>query len=186
MASVRTFIALELPGVVGRTLADTIGVLKVLGDKVRWVRPEGVHLTLKFLGDIEESRVPEVVACVQQASGKAAPLMLRTSGLGGFPDRDRARVVWVGIAGDLQPLALLQKEIEEALAQIGFPEERRKFFAHLTLGRVRRRPVSLPSEAAESVQSVNFRVDRVTVMKSDLRPEGAVYTPLGYGLIKGT
>ena len=186
MAPVRIFIALELPGVVGRTLGDTIGILRVLGNQVRWVRPEGVHLTLKFLGDVDEARAPEVVACVQQASGKVAPFTVRTSGLGGFPDRERARVVWVGIAGDLQPLALLQREIEGALAQIGFPEDRRKFFPHLTLGRVRRRPVSLPSGATESVQSVNFRVDRVTVMKSDLRPDGAVYTPLGYGQIGAT
>ena len=141
MALVRTFVALELPGVVGQTLADTIERLKGAAGGVRWVRPEGIHLTLKFLGDVEETRIPEIVAAVQQASGGTAPFTLQTSEVGGFPRLERARVLWVGLEGDLETLAGLQMEVEGALGTLGFPPERRRFFPHLTLGRARRHPV---------------------------------------------
>ena len=184
MALLRTFVALELPGVVAKALAAIIDRLKVTTGGVRWVRPEGIHLTLKFLGDVEEARIPEIVAAVQQSAGKAALFTLETSDVGGFPGLDRARVLWVGLGGDLEALEGLQQEVERALGSLGFPPEQRKFFPHLTLGRARRHPVKIAANPAGAVKTVSFRPDRVAVMKSDLQPDGAVYTALGYGMLK--
>ena len=184
MEPVRTFVALELPEAAVQTLAGVIDRLSRLQDRVRWTRPEGMHLTLKFLGDVEAEKVPEVVDAVGKVAGKAAPFSLHTAEIGGFPGEDRARVVWVGVGGDLDALTGLQAGVEAALSPLGFPPERRRFFPHLTLGRARRNPVAVPPEPAGSVRSPDFRVERVTVMKSDLRPGGAVYTALGYGRLK--
>ncbi len=183
MGLVRTFVAVGLPGEVVRTLAATIDCLREVGDGVRWVRPEGIHLTLKFLGDVEEAQIPDVVAAVEQVAGEVAPFTLQTAGAGGFPSRDRARVLWVGIEGDLEALKRLQDGVERVLNSLGFPPERRRFTAHLTLGRARRRPVALSGDMAGPIQPVRFRVERVDVMKSDLRPEGAVYSVLGCGAL---
>ena len=183
MASIRTFVALELPGVVRQTLADMQSNLDFLDRKVRWVRPEGVHLTLKFLGDVSEAQVPAIVSAVQEAAANAQVLRLSTSGIGGFPNLDRARVVWVGIQGDLEPLQDLQGRVDDLLEGAGFPAEKRRFFPHVTLGRARRNAVRVPEDRAGPVPSVHFQVDRVTVIKSELNPDGAVYSPLGYGLL---
>ena len=183
METVRTFVAVELPAVVGETLAEAVGHLSHLDDRVRWVRPENIHLTIKFLGDVQEPMLQQVVAAVQGAVRYASPFTLKTSRVGGGPNLERARVIWVRVAGDVAELSALQTEVETALLALDFPRERREFLPHLTLGRARRRPVELPDEVP--CQEVSFRVDRVTVFKSDLRPAGPVYTPLGYGLLAG-
>ncbi len=183
MGSVRTFVAVELPDEVVRTLAAVIDGLREAGDGVRWVRPEGIHLTLKFLGDVEEAQIPGVVAAVARVAGEVAPFTLQTAGVGGFPSRDRARVLWVGIEGDSGALKRLQAGVERVLHPLGFPPERRRFTAHVTLGRARRRPVTLLRDMAGPTEPVRFWVARVDVMKSDLRPEGAVYSVLGGGAL---
>ncbi|MCZ6634728.1 MAG: RNA 2',3'-cyclic phosphodiesterase [bacterium] len=183
MASIRIFVALELPGVVRQILADTQSNLDFLDRKVRWVRPEGMHLTLKFVGDVCEGQVPVIVSAVQEAAANTQVLRLSTSGMGGFPNLDRARVVWVGIQGDLEPLRDLQGRVDDLLEGAGFPAEKRRFFPHVTFGRARRNPVQVPKDRAGPVPSVHFQVDRVTVIKSELKPDGAVYSPLGYGLL---
>ncbi len=91
MAPVRTFVAVELPDAVGRALGATIDGLRRVVDGVRWVRPEGIHLTLKFLGDVEEAQIPEVVGAVGRAAGEVAPFALQTGGVGGFPRRGTGR-----------------------------------------------------------------------------------------------
>ena len=184
MAHVRTFIAVELPGAVRETLAGVTNRLRGQVGEVRWVQPEGIHLTLKFLGDVETERIPDVVSAVRAAAGEVAAFTLRTTHLGGFPVRDRARVLWVGLEGDVAALADLQGRVEGALVGLGFEKERREFSPHLTLGRARKQPVSLPEDVLDP-EAVSFRVERVTVMKSDLQPGGAVYTPQGYGPLAG-
>ena len=184
MGSVRTFVALELPWAVGITLAAAIERLAFLGNKVRWVRPEGAHLTLKFLGDVDEARVPGVVAAVQDAASGIPPFTLKTAHLGGFPRLERARVFWLGLQGDVDVVCRLQERVEQVLAPMGFAPERRRFFPHITLGRARRNPVGGAPASGAAVPAVHFPVDRVVVMKSDLQPGGAVYSPLGYGLLE--
>ena len=184
MAGIRTFVALEMPVAVKRQVVSVARHLSHLG-QMRWVRSEGVHLTLKFLGDVEENRVADIVSAVQQVASKFQPFALSTAGLGGFPRLERARVLWLGVEGDLERLRILQGRIAQKLEDLGFERERRRFFAHVTVGRARRKPVRVIAENATKWRAVNFSVDRVSVMKSTLRPEGAVYTPLGYGMFEG-
>ena len=182
MAGMRTFVALEMPAAVKRqaiSIARDLSHLK----QMRWARPEGVHLTLKFLGDVEEDRIPDMVSVVQQITSQFRPLKLLTAGVGGFPRLESARVLWLGVEGDLGRLGALQSQIAQQLEALGFERERRRFVAHVTLGRARRKPVRVPPEQANKWRPVNFFIDRVSVMKSTLRPEGAVYTPLGHGML---
>ena len=185
MAGIRTFVALEMPVVVKRQVVFVAHHLSHLG-QMRWVRSEGVHLTLKFLGDVEENRVADIVSVVQQVASKFQPLALSTAGLGGFPRLERAQVLWLGVEGDLEQLRVLQGRIAQKLEGLGFERERRQFFAHVTVGRARRKPVRVTAENVKTWRAVNFTIDRVSVMKSTLRPEGAVYTPLGYGMFEGS
>ena len=184
MAGIRTFVALEMPVAVKRQVVSVARHMSHL-DQMRWVRPEGVHLTLKFLGDVKENRVADIVSAVQQVASKFQPFALSTAGLGGFPRLERARVLWLGVEGDLGQLRILQDRIAQKLEDLGFERERRRFFPHVTVGRVRRKPVRLTAENAKKWRAVNFTVDRVSVMESTLRPDGAVYTTLGYGIFKG-
>ncbi len=184
MAGIRTFVALEMPVAVKRQVVSVARHMSHLG-QMRWVRSEGVHLTLKFLGDVEENRVADVVLAVQRVASKFQPLALSTAGLGGFPHLESARVLWLGVEGDLERLRILQGRIAHKLEDLGFERERRRFFAHVTVGRVRRKPVRMTAENAKKWRAVNFTVDRVSVMKSTLRPDGAVYTTLGYGMLTG-
>ena len=183
MAQVRTFIAVELPGAVREILFGVARRLRGQVGGVRWVRPEGIHLTLKFLGDVEAERIPDVVSAAQAVAREVAAHTLRTTQLGGFPSRGRARVLRVGLEGDVEALADLQGRMDGALVGLGFEKERRGFSPHLTLGRARKQPVSLPEDVLDP-EAVSFRVERVTVMKSDLQP-GAVYTAQGYGPLAG-
>ena len=185
MAFLRTFIALELPGVVRQTLANAICRLEYLGDRVRWTKPDSAHVTLKYLGDVDAVRIQELVDTTRQVTADVRPLVLKTTGLGGFPNRDMARVIWMGLGGDLDGLCDLQARIEAGFERLGFATERGKFFPHVTLGRVRRGPVGVDADRVGTVQAVHFQVDRAVVMQSVLRPDGAVYTPLGYGVFTG-
>lgn len=184
MANIRVFVALELPGAVGLQVAEVAKDLRHL-DQVRWVRQEGVHLTLKFLGDIDKRILPKVVDVVKQVTARFQPLMLATADLGAFPKHDKAQVLWLGVTGDIDLLKTLQEQIDVALESIGFKPERRKFKAHITVGRVRRKPVKIDKRALKVLRPIHFSIDRVSVMKSDLHPDGAVYTPMGYGLLGG-
>ncbi|MDP6775177.1 MAG: RNA 2',3'-cyclic phosphodiesterase [Candidatus Latescibacteria bacterium] len=161
MPTVRTFVALEFPAVVGQTLGAIIDRLRQAGDGVRWVRPESTHLTLKFLGEVDEARIPDVVQAVKEISGTFVPFTLRTSDVGGFPNRERAKVVWVGVEGDLEALSRLQKDVDEALGSLGFPRDERKYFPHLTLGRARRKPVEVDEAESTRHSAVSFRVERL-------------------------
>ena len=183
MATIRTFVAIEMPGLVRQALAATVSHLSHLDDRVRWVAPENIHLTLKFLGDVEESGLQGVTRAVESVAARSGPFTLKTVAAGGGPHASKARVVWIHVGGDLDALSELQSGIEAASEELGFPREKRKFLPHLTLGRARRAPVTLPESTP--CQSVSFRADRLTVYKSDLRPSGAVYSPLGYGQLSG-
>jgi 2'-5' RNA ligase len=184
MADIRTFIAFELPGVVAQRVTDVIHRLSFLGDKVRWVKADNVHLTLRFLGDISPELVPEIVTIVQNVTHEMAPLTLCVAGLGGFSDLKNARVIWLGVQGDVDRLRHLHELLEARLTPFGLEPDRRKYFPHITLGRARRNAVDVDVARVGPVQPIHFRVDRLTVLKSELRPEGTVYKPLGYGLLK--
>ncbi len=183
---VRLFLAINLPAEIKEKLAALQNELAESRADVRWVRPEGIHLTLKFLGNVSEDRIEEIVAAAQEAIKKASPgvIKLGIKGLGTFPPHKAPRVVWAGLTGDLVPLARLQQALEEALARIGFEKENRPFIPHLTLGRVKssRRKEALLKKIEkyreEEITPEIIEVSEIVLYQSTLHPKGAIYTPL--------
>ena len=180
--SIRTFIALELPATVISLLRAVQQDLKQLNIRARWVRPENIHLTLKFLGDVSPGAVEAISAAMTDAANGFAPVKLVVRGIGVFPSVKRPRVIWVGLGGSIRPLLDLQSRLEEKLAEVGIAKGKRSFKAHLTLGRIKQPPGAdlirqMITEYA-TLSSDDFTCDQVTLFKSDLKPSGAVYTKL--------
>ena len=182
MEKLRTFIAIKISPEFMQQCAILIDELKTLSAAVKWVRPESIHLTLKFLGHITPDQLEQVKETVKDVVKKQRRFELEASGLGAFPSLDRPRVFWVGLAGSgRQQLMVLQKQLETALAQIGFPEEKRAFKPHLTLGRVKSsRQLTRVIEKIKSTTfpHIAFPVTDILIMRSELRPDGARYSVL--------
>lgn len=177
----RLFIALNLPEEVQQALWAAVAPLRDLGLPVKWVRPEGIHLTLKFLGEVPEAREGEFVAALGRAAVGARALPLALGGFGVFPDFRRPRVLWVGVAPD-PALELLQDRVEREFAPLGFPTEAQTFRPHLTLGRAAREARARDFRSGGLEQSVGaLRFDEtvlvtsVDLMQSTLQSGGAVY-----------
>ena len=145
-----------------------------------------LHVTLKFLGPIEETRVPAIADALGAAASRRAPFDLAVRGLGAFPDVSRPRVVWAGLE-EARALGVLAGEVDGALAALGLPRESRPFSAHVTLGRVRepRRNPALAAALARPADFGRLAVTRVSLMRSDLGPGGARYTELAGVLLAG-
>jgi 2'-5' RNA ligase len=183
---IRSFIAIQLPEEVREGLAKLRKELERDEHKfVKWVAPGGIHLTLKFLGNIPSKRVAEITEAIAEAAQGISPFHLEISCLGAFPSLRQARVFWVGIGGEVEKLSRLQQNIDSALAILGFAKEERSFVPHLTLARLR--PGASPLERrnfGELVDSTIFEdkyhieVEAVSLMRSQLTPAGAVYTCL--------
>lgn len=192
MEQIRSFIAIELSGEVKQALARLQDGLKT-GSRtpVRWVDPNSIHLTLKFLGDIDASLTGRITAVMEEAVRGLRPFHIDVGGLGVFPNPRRVQVVWVGLAGEVERLVLLQKRIEVGLTPLGFAAESRSFTPHLTLARVRDR--ATPQERQDLgrlIQGTRFEadcglyVDSVQLMKSQLTPEGPIYSRLSSVVLK--
>jgi len=152
---------------------------------VRWVRANGIHLTLKFLGDTELERIPDVKQVLFDMAKPHPVFSIRLAGLGCFPNTRRPRVVWLRVEEDSGVLLALQAATEAACRELGFEPETRPFSPHLTLGRVRRdaEPKSLTDlgqavEREESQPLGSLSVEEICLFQSDLRSDGAVYTRL--------
>ena len=187
MSVVRAFIAIDLPASLRLQLAKRIDDLrKLMGDlPVRWVRANGIHLTLKFLGDTELERIPHVKQVLLNVAKSNPVFSIRLPALGCFPNSHRPRVVWLGVEEDSGLLLALQAATIAACRELGFQPETRPFSPHLTLGRVRRdaEPKSLIElgqavEREESEPLGTLSVEEICLFQSDLRPDGAVYTRL--------
>jgi len=187
MSSIRAFVAIELSPEVLAALGQVQDRLRrgEGGRAGRWVKAEGIHLTLKFLGEVPAEKLEAIHQAVGQACLGRAPFELAVAELGCFPNLRRPRVVWVGVREDTGQLAGLQEAVERELNRLGFPPEGRKFTPHLTLARVQDRASPREIEAlgkavgtAQIGELARMRVGAVSVMKSDLRPEGAIYTEL--------
>lgn len=181
-SKIRTFIAVKLPDHVIRFLADLQLDLKKYGLRVKWSRPENLHLTLKFLGDISPDDVDPVCRVVNVAVKGFAPILLYTAGVGFFPGIRRPRVLWTGISGQLALFEKLHHSIDAGLGSLGFDKDDRRFTGHLTLGRFKGQPApeSLINmmKMYKDMASDEFFVDAVSVYKSDLKPSGPIYTNL--------
>jgi 2'-5' RNA ligase len=183
---IRSFIAIELPEEAKKGLARLRKELERDEHKfVKWVDPGGIHLTLKFLGNIPSKRVTEITEAIKEAAQGISPFHLEISGLGAFPNLKQARVFWVGIGGEMDKLSRLQQNIDSALTALGFAKEERPFVPHLTLARIRE-GASPPERRSfgELVGSTIFEdkypveVEAIRLMRSQLMPAGAIYTCL--------
>jgi RNA 2',3'-cyclic 3'-phosphodiesterase len=178
---IRSFFAIEPPSQVRNEIARVSGLLRNTGADVKWVRPESVHLTLKFLGDVAEADIDPLARAVGDAAVLHRPMELEIRGLGVFPGLKKPRVVWLGLSGNIDGLKALQQGVEMAAAEFGFEPEKRPFKAHLTLGRIRSgRGQNRLMTALETIKPENqsFPAAEVVLFKSDLKPTGAVYTAL--------
>lgn len=184
---IRSFIAIDLNPDVRRRLSATQDLLREVLPKepIRWVRPDGIHLTLKFLGDQPPDRIESIQARLRDWAGEGTPLDLRIGGAGAFPDASRPRVVWVAVE---EPSGRLQEwvdRLEAGLEGLGIRREERPFQPHLTLGRIKDRlsPSGLAAltkqlAALQGESMVDLHVETVCLFRSELRPSGAVYTIL--------
>jgi 2'-5' RNA ligase len=205
MSTVRAFIAIELStdvlAQIGRLQARVRQDLPP--GLVRWTRPEGIHLTLKVLGDVETEHLPEIKRALCGACASHTPFALRVGALGCFPNPRRPRVLWVGVEESGERLAQLQRDVERALVPLGYPTDRRGYHPHLTLGRIKtpRNAASRPNrKQAAGLEALGdyveraskrgaakrgasgrgeaIRVEDVHLMRSELLPGGAVYSAL--------
>ena len=178
---IRAFIAASLAPSVSEEMAKVQSALLNPDCDIRWVKPQGFHLTFRFLGNIEQTRVAPILTALRAAARLQPRFQVRTQGLGAFPSLTRPRVLWARLSGD--GLRELHTKIESALGSCGFPSEDRAFRPHITLGRVRSlRGWSQVLEGIKEYLQHDFGeslIDTVTLYQSDLRPGGAVYTSLG-------
>jgi 2'-5' RNA ligase len=179
---IRSFLAVELPEAIRKRIEEIQADLRSSNSDVRWVRPDKIHLTLKFFGNIEESRVDTITTSIEPLVAGTSHFSLEVQGLGAFPNIRNPRVIWMGLIDEKQVLMPLQKQLESTLEAIGFPVEDRPFRPHLTLGRVNSGRGK--DELIGRIQTYkeerfgDLEVSRFVLFKSDLRPTGPIYTPL--------
>lgn len=172
---VRAFVALDLHHDMRRRLADLEAALAPAFPGLRWVRPEGVHLTLRFFGSASPDQVSRLSARMECAAGASSAFEETVAELGLFPDRRSPKVLWLGVSTH-ETLLRLQVACEDAAASAGFPSEPRPFRAHLTLGRWRDR---IPRPVLPPLDLGPTRFETLTLFKSELGPSGSVYSVLG-------
>jgi len=178
----RAFVAIEISEAIRNALGDLLAELRTHGAPVKWVRPENLHLTLKFLGDVPEESAPKAVEILRKCAEDVAPFEMDVKGAGGFPNLKRPRVLFVE-AHDSPPRAReLARRLNREMTRAGVPREDRPFRSHVTLGRMRRpRPLGAAAHTLAAAAERSFgamTVERITLMQSDLTPKGPIYTPV--------
>ncbi len=177
----RLFVAVRLPGEIRERLALVQDRLRHAQADVSWVRAESLHITLKFLDEVETKRLEPIRHALAEAARGVSPFSMEVAGLGTFGG-GTPRVVWVGVREGSAPLAALASRVEDGLGRVGFAKERRGFTAHFTLGRVRspRNAAALLAVVREETAAPYGRmsVETFSLMQSELNPRGAIHTEL--------
>jgi len=187
--TVRAFLAIDPPEAVLNEIAVIQNrIRKLLAGDIRWVNPTGIHLTLKFLGDLSRADIATVADALGPVAAACAPLSLDIGTAGFFPDAKRPRILWLGTGGDVKGLIALQAAVENALVACGFPREERTFRPHLTLARIKS-PRGLTGAAAFMDGQNDYRAGSfvgrfITLFQSTLTPKGAIYTELAQFLFQ--
>ncbi|MCX5695574.1 MAG: RNA 2',3'-cyclic phosphodiesterase [Candidatus Omnitrophica bacterium] len=181
----RAFIAIELPQEIKDKLAQLQALLKESRADVKWVEPKNIHLTLKFLGEIDEDKSVKISGIIEDIAKESRQFPISLSSLGAFPKLDFARVIWIGIDKGDQETKLLAKGLEERIEKLGILKEERVFSTHITIGRVRS-PLN-KDKLAEALKklgdyfagkNIKFTVTKITLFKSTLGSSGPVYEAL--------
>lgn len=177
----RLFIAIEIPHEIKAALAAAQNHLRQIRADVSWTKPENIHLTLKFLGEVEESRLNEIRQVMNDAVSETSFFSLGLQGMGVFPDERQPRVLWAGLTGAIEQLQKLQRRLDGGLRQINLSDGNNDFHPHLTIGRIKsnRNTRELLAEAQQyALPALSFNVSEIVLMKSELHPAGARYTAL--------
>jgi len=186
MEQIRSFIAVELPEEIKTRLEQLEAQLKSeTQTRVKWVDPNSIHLTLKFLGNIDAGRTGEIIGAMEEAVKGIPPFRLAVKELGVFPNVRRVQVAWVGLSGEVDKLRQVQQRLESNLEQLGFAAESRAFTPHLTIARIRNQ--ASPDERQKFGQLITgtsfdageISVDAISLMRSQLTRQGAIYSRLG-------
>ena len=178
--SIRTFICIEIPDSIKKRISRLQETLRETEAQVSWTKSSNVHLTLKFLGGVEASRIEPASRALERAASGIGQFEVEIGGAGCFPSRKSPRVLWVGVPNVAEPLRQLYSNIENELAREGFEREKRKFSPHLTIGRIRAplNTASLTEALFETgFDTETFIATEVILMRSDLKPTGSIYTP---------
>ena len=179
----RLFIALPLPSLVEKRLSEIISDLKNAGGNIKWVKPENIHLTVRFLGETDKDQVPLIKEIIDNISTKYNSYNLTLDRLGGFPNLNKPRVIWAGLVDDDQIgiMTRMVKEVEYEIRRLGFKPDDKRFRPHLTLGRIKA-PVGLDALLDKinsfHLESINIKLDRLRLFKSTLTPQGPIYESL--------
>ena len=181
----RLFVAIEIPQAAKLALGAAQEQLGGGQAAVKWVAPEQIHLTLRFLGDTNSQQLPQIGAAMHKALANHQPIQLQLAAIGAFPSLLRPSVVWAGVGGATAALHRAQSSLEQEFVAIGFAREEREFRAHLTLGRVRR---DAAAEAVEQLRGrlrqppqlppIAWQAERAVVFRSELRRDGPIYTEM--------
>ena len=178
----RLFVAIEISKEIRDSLAALQEELRITCPEIRWVKPENIHLTLKFLGNVKEALVPEILHSLSRALLGLDDFVFEVKGTGAFPAEGRPRVMWVGISQGADKIFAFHSKIKQALASFDFEEEKNEFAAHLTIGRLKDEV-----DTEKLKEMLVLKKDKkfgecacghISIIKSDLRPEGPVYTIL--------
>jgi len=178
---IRTFIAIELPVEVKQVARRIQSQLGESIEGIRWVKQENIHLSVKFLGNVEENRINDIAAAVKNAVEDISVMNLKTGHLGIFPNEKRPRILWLGIEGEVREFIRMTKNCESELAKLGYERDARENKPHITVGRIRssKKQKGLINILKDiPIESIEFRAGALNLMRSELNPNGAVYTNL--------
>ena len=183
MSKIRTFVAVEISPKTRESAGRLIDRLQSCDSGIRWVDLKRLHLTLNFLGEVDERDLHKVCQAVGDASGSIPEFVLSCRGVGAFPDLKRPRTVWIGVDQGSQEISDLQRATEDTLSELGFPKERRKYHPHLTIGRARRgtanhKQLTELMTQLEDIELGTTSLSEVVVFSSELEPTGPVYQAL--------
>lgn len=180
--SIRIFVAVEITEETRKKLVEFTDKLKKVDADVGWVSPENLHITLKFIGSLDDERIDTVTNIIKDSVAHVKPFDLRYAGVGAYPTEKNPRVIFVDVTDPGRILAKIHERLDNQLMALGVEHEGRQFEAHLTVGRIKtRRNVRKLMESLNSYNGFNFGLEHVTqvvLMKSDLSPEGPIYTKL--------
>jgi 2'-5' RNA ligase len=180
--TLRTFIAIPLSSEIQQFLSQVQDHLKKLDCNIKWVNPENIHLTLKFLGDVKPKKIDAIKQTLEELAKNMRPINIELTQIGAFPNAKNPHVLWIGIKDDEHQIARFASSVEDNFGKIGFKKEKKPFSPHITLGRIRSpKNIQLLSEAISNYAlPVDLKqiAQNITLYKSTLTPAGPIYEPL--------